>query len=183
MTSPRAGASRSKSNRSLQPDLTIHHVCGIDELGVAPLAAASRIVSILDVYGPAPEELRAVSVPVLTLRFDDVTYPSDPAAPRAEHVRSLLAFDADAADDERLVVHCTAGISRSTAALAVLLARRHPDRCDEIFDAIRRIRPMAWPNPLLVAHGDRILGLGGRLSAAAQRLYEAQLRDHELGFS
>ena len=130
----------------MQPNLAIHHVCGLDELRLAPLSSADRVVSILDPSAQMPEELRSIDAPVLVLRFEDVADTSDAAAPRAEHIRELLAFDAGAHEGERLVVHCTAGISRSTGALAVLLAARHPDLDDDIFAAIRRIRPIAWPN-------------------------------------
>ena len=153
----------------------------MDELHAAPLSSASRIVSIIDVADPEPLVLRSAAVPVLTLRFDDVSAANDPTAAQAHHIQRLLAFDRDAGPDERLVVHCTAGISRSTAALAVLLARRHPELDDEIFAAIRRIRPMAWPNSRIVALGDDALARGGALTAALQRHYETQLQHPQLG--
>jgi len=165
----------------MQTNLEIHHVCGLDELRLAPVSAAHRVVSILDPGAPTPVELRSVAVPVLVLRFEDVTDARDPAAPRASHVQKLLAFDAGAHDDERLVVHCTAGISRSTGALAVLLAARHPDLLDEIFTAIRRIRPIAWPNLLVVSLGDELLGRRGALIAALHRHYEVQARQPAFG--
>ena len=160
-----------------EPNLTIHHVCGLDELGRAPLRSADRIVSILDPGAALPAELHAVNVPLLVLHFDDVANPADSMAPRREHIQQLIAFDAEAHEGERLVVHCTAGISRSTAALAVLLAARHPDLDDQIFAAIREVRPMAWPNRLVVSLGDELLGRHGSLNAALRRHYETQL-DH-----
>ena len=163
------------------PNLTIHHVCGLDELGRAPLRAADRIVSILDPGAPLPAELHAVNVPLLVLHFDDVANPADSAAPRRAHIEQLIAFDATSHEGERLVVHCTAGISRSTAALAVLLAARHPNLDDEIFAAIREVRPMAWPNRLVVSLGDELLGRRGALNAALRRHYETQLNHPVLG--
>jgi predicted protein tyrosine phosphatase len=165
----------------MQPDLAIHHICGLDELRLAPLSSADRVVSILDPLAPTPVELRSIDAPVLVLRFDDVTDPHDPAAPRAAHIRELLAFDAGARDDERLVVHCTAGMSRSTGALAVLLAARHPDLADEIFTAIRDIRPIAWPNLLVVSLGDELLGRGGALISALHRHYKIQSQHPQYG--
>jgi predicted protein tyrosine phosphatase len=162
-------------------DLTIHHVCGVDELKEAPLSSADRIVSILDPTDLPPPELASISVPVLTLRFADVIDAADGAAPRIAHVRTLLEFDAAARHDERLVIHCTAGISRSTAVLAVLLAARHPELDDEIFAAIREIRPRAWPNSRIVALGDEVLGRRERLVEALRRHYAFQIRDPKLG--
>jgi len=162
----------------MQPNLAIHHVCGLDELRVAPLSSADRVVSILDPGAPMPHELRSIDAPVLVLRFDDVADARDAAAPRAAHVRELLAFDAGAHEDERLVVHCGAGISRSTGALAVLLAARHPDLDDDdIFASIRQIRPIAWPNSLVVSLGDELLRRRGALMSALQRHYEIQARE------
>jgi predicted protein tyrosine phosphatase len=164
----------------MQPNLAIHHVCGLDELRLAPLSAADRVVSILDPWAPVPKELRSIDSPVLVLRFDDVIDTSDATAPRAAHISELLAFDAGAHEGERLVVHCSAGISRSTAALAVLLAARHPELDDEIFAAILTIRPIAWPNLLVVSLGDELLGRRGSLIAALHRHYEVQRRNYLL---
>lgn len=166
---------------SVHSNLAIHHVCGVDELHEAPLLAAHRIVSILDSNDPSPLALRSIAVPVLTLRFDDVIASPYGAAPTKAQIERLLEFDAAARDDERLVVHCTAGISRSTAALAVLLSARHPGRDDEIFAAIRQIRPRAWPNSLVVLLGDQVLGRRGALVAALGRHYEFQVAHPELG--
>jgi hypothetical protein len=41
----------------MQPNLAIHHVCGLDELRLAPLSSADRVVSILDPCAPMPDEL------------------------------------------------------------------------------------------------------------------------------
>jgi predicted protein tyrosine phosphatase len=165
----------------LLSDLAIHHVCGLDELQDAPLACADRVVSILDQYAPAPRQLYSVTVPVLTLRFDDIVESTDGAVPTMAHVEALLEFDAGARSGERLLVHCTAGISRSTAALAVLLAARHPELDDDIFVAIRHIRPRSWPNSLVVSLGDEALGRQGALVAALRRHYAFQLSHPQLG--
>ena len=73
--------------------------------------------------------------------------------PRKQHVEEILAFgrafqhEHGGRVDAHLLIHCHAGISRSTAALATLLAR-HTALGDEagIFARIREIRPIAWPN-------------------------------------
>lgn len=156
-------------------DLTIHHICGVDELRDAPLVDADRVVSILGPGAPVPPELHNLEKPVLALRFDDVVQTeAGSVTPADEHIRALIAFDAEAAADERLVIHCAAGISRSTAALAILLCARHRDREDEIFAAIREIRPRAWPNARMVEIGDRLLERRGSLISALRRHYRLQ---------
>lgn len=153
----------------------IHHVCGVDELGEAPLAKADRIVSIIGRQGMVPRELTRLDKPILYLRFDDViSYELGVVLPSDDHIRSLLEFDADAAPHERLVVHCTAGLSRSTAALAILLAQRHPGQEDEIFASLRKIRPKGWPNSLMIDIADRLLERSGALVDALRRHYTVQ---------
>jgi len=162
-------------------DLAIHHICGLDELHEAPLSSADRIVSILNPNDAPPVELSSICAPILTLRFDDVIDAAGGVAPTMPQIEALVAFDAAARTDERLLVHCTAGISRSSAALAVLLAARHPELDNEIYAAIRQIRPMAWPNSLVVSLGDELLGRRGVLVAALHRHYGFQMRHPELG--
>ena len=89
-------------------------------------------------------------------------------------IRALLAFDAEAAASEALIVHCHGGISRSTAALALLLAKRDPSATDAIFETIRAIRPESWPNSHMIRLGDELLGRGGALVEALRRHYDLQ---------
>ena len=153
----------------------LHHVCGIDELGDAPIAGAARVVSIISPHAPVPVELRHLDSNLLVLRFDDVIDGDDEyqVATEADIVR-LLAFDRDHAPDDALVIHCTAGISRSTAALVLLLAQRRPGEEAEIFAELRAIRPKAWPNSRIIAIGDALLGREGKLVAALREHYRAQ---------
>jgi predicted protein tyrosine phosphatase len=153
----------------------IHHVCGLDELEVAPIHEADRLVSILD-PDIAESPLARVGRPLLVLRFHDAIDPEAALVlPTVGDIQALLAFDAGAATGDRLVLHCTAGISRSTAALAILLAQRHPGNEDEIFSFIREIRPQAWPNSRMIEIADELLGLEGTLAAALRRHYIIQV--------
>jgi predicted protein tyrosine phosphatase len=69
------------------------------------------------------------------------------------------------------------GISRSTAAMATLLAQAHPDEPeDRIFERIREVRPVAWPNSVMIGFADGMLGRGGRLVAALGRHYGVQVK-------
>ena len=110
--------------------------------------------------------------------------PADPALSRHHRPMAGLAGAASASMSRRwssfgqeldglatprhLLVHCHAGISRSTAAMATLLARHTPvGEEDGIFQRIREIRPIAWPNSRMIGFADDILGRGGRLNASA----------------
>jgi predicted protein tyrosine phosphatase len=80
-----------------------------------------------------------------------------------------------------LVVHCFAGISRSTAAAFISACALAPERDEaEIAMRIRNASPTASPNPRLVALGDAYLGRQGRMVKAVTRIgmgqpaYEAE---------
>lgn len=164
----------------LEPDLRLT-ICGLDELESHRAGRATHVLSILDPGHPEPAAFAAYDPHHrLTLRFHDIIGPWPGwEAPERAHVEQLLAFgaelDAAGAGLRHLLVHCHAGISRSTAALATLLAR-HTELGDEpaIFARIREIRPIAWPNSRMIGFADDILERGGRLSAALRDHYRLQ---------
>jgi predicted protein tyrosine phosphatase/predicted phosphohydrolase len=143
---------------------SVHHVCGLPGLHRAPLAAATRIVSILDPSEPQPVELVGHEAKTLTLRFDDVVARGGFVAPEREHVAALLEFDRGAREEDSLVVHCHAGLSRSTAAFVALLAQRRPAAAAAAFAELRAVRPRSWPNYRMIAFADDLLDTGGALS-------------------
>jgi predicted protein tyrosine phosphatase len=157
-------------------------VCGIEELEGHCTAGVSHVLSILDPDWPVPEAFEAFGAhEKLELRFHDVIEESpDSIAPRREHVAQLLNFGRDLLAAPRravhLLVHCHAGISRSTASMALILAQALPQRSGgEIMAEILRIRGKAWPNLRIIEMGDAMLGRDGALVAAARDVYRAQL--------
>ncbi len=80
-------------------------------------------------------------------------------APRAEHLEEVFSF-ADFHHTEPLLIHCWAGVSRSTAvALALIVRAMHYDGYseDEIVndacETLLAIRPQAAPNPMVLEIG------------------------------
>jgi predicted protein tyrosine phosphatase len=70
-----------------------------------------------------------------------------------------------------MVVHCWAGISRSTAAAFVSVCALKPERDErEIAWAIRHASPTATPNMRIVTFADAMLGRGGRMVAAIESI-------------
>jgi predicted protein tyrosine phosphatase len=163
------------------PRLTI---CGLNELGAFSAASVTHILSILDPTHPEPTDFAAYGPHRrLTLRFDDIIEPfAGMLPPERSHIEALLEFGAGlaAGDDDplrHLLIHCHAGISRSTASMATLLAEARPEMNeDAIFTHIREIRPQAWPNSRMIGMADDLLGRQGRLSAALRRHYGEQVR-------
>ena len=97
--------------------------------------------------------------------------------PRRQDVEAILNFGRDVGDDLRhLLIHCHAGISRSTAAMMMILAQAFPsENEDAIADRLVNIRPQAWPNSLMIAFADELLDRKGRLRAAVKKIYSRRL--------
>ena len=159
-------------------------ICGLEELDHHRARAVTHVLSILDPDWPDPEAFRAYDQHHRTiLRFHDVIEPRpNLVLPRRDHVEAILAFGRELRPPMpdgaagHLLIHCHAGISRSTAAMAMLLAQLDPQADeDSILGRVVEIRPQAWPNSVMIGFADEALGRGGRLSAAVARLYARQL--------
>jgi predicted protein tyrosine phosphatase len=91
--------------------------------------------------------------------------------PGAEHVEALLGFVRGWARERPLVIHCYAGISRSTAAAFLSACALAPHRSEaENAAELRRASPTATPNRRIVAVADDILGRQGRMVDAIARI-------------
>lgn len=159
-------------------------VCGIDELEDFAAAGVSHVLSILDPGYPVPPAFSGFPAHAkLELRFHDIIKPrpGEILVTRAD-VDLLLAFGRDLMAEPRaarhLLVHCHMGISRSTASMILLLAQARPDlSAEDIVSEVVRIRPRAWPNLLLIRHGDDLLSRRGALVDAARARYRQCLAD------
>jgi predicted protein tyrosine phosphatase len=158
-------------------------VCGIDELGDHCDVGVSHVLSILDpsapklpVFGSFGEHER------VELRFDDVIEESPiQVAPHRRDVAAILTFghrlSAEWSSCAHLLVHCHAGVSRSTAAMTLILARARPDLpADIILTEVLQIRSHAWPNLRIIELGDELLDRNGEIVSAVAAVYREQLR-------
>lgn len=113
--------------------------------------------------GPEASEVAHFGHPNhLVVSFDDVTDQHLPDAPTREQVRRIIEWGAG--QDGALLVHCHAGISRSTAsAWGIAIARGADPR--ESLEMLRDAHPTErggyprpfWPNRLIVSHLEAIL--------------------------
>jgi predicted protein tyrosine phosphatase len=154
-------------------------ICGLEELDCHSARGVTHVLSILDPNWPEPASFWAFDQHVrTTLHFHDAI---EPAAgiilPQAVDVEAILAFGRQVGDGlGHLLIHCHAGISRSTAATAMILAQAFPCQDeDAIVDRLMQIRPQAWPNSLMIGQGDELLGRNGRLTVAIKKVYARQL--------
>ena len=157
-------------------------VCGLEELAGHADRQVSHVLSILDPDQPEPEAFGAYGEHArLELKFYDIIEETPGfRAPQPEDVAKMLEFGRDILRDpenlRHLLVHCHMGISRSTAAMALLLAQALPDApASEVMAHIVRIREKAWPNLRILIFGEEQLGRKGELSSAAGAVYRLQL--------
>jgi predicted protein tyrosine phosphatase len=159
-------------------------ICGLDELALHRRAGVTHVLSIIDPDWPEPTELDLWAArDRLLVRFHDVI-DADPFGryepPGERHVAQILEFGRGLPRGQavRLLTHCHAGVSRSTASALLLLAQREPARgADAILAQIAGHRPQAWPNLRIVEIGDALMGRGGALVQATRRFYRAVVAD------
>ena len=155
-------------------------ICGIDELGLHCEAGVSHVLSILDPGWPEPEAFGAFDPHRrLELRFHDVIE-TEPGcvAPESPDVEQLLSFGRDLTEGKgtHLLVHCHAGVSRSTAAATLIVAQARPDRpAEEALQTVLSRRPRAWPNLRILELGDALLERRGEIVGAARAHYRRRL--------
>jgi len=143
-------------------------VCPLSQVEMAIAAhRPSHLISLLSPSSPAGSWPKPGGEH-LRLAFHDIAAPQeDLLAPCAEQVADLLAFTARWNAARPLLVHCWAGVSRSTAAAFIIACQRTPAGTEmEIAHALRIAAPYATPNPLLVALADEMLRRDGRMIAA-----------------
>ena len=135
--------------------------------------AFGGIVSIGDPGSDCPVGINPEDPRVLRLTFEDAIDLDNPAGPSRAHVQEILAFS-------KLfwplglpvLVHCRAGVSRSTAASLLMIAQHlGPGREDEAVAALLACEggATALPNGRMVRLGDAALGRDGSLVRAVAR--------------
>jgi predicted protein tyrosine phosphatase len=141
----------------------------IDELIAA--RAPSHLVTLL-----SPTELidehPKMAGRHLRIGVNDINEPMEGlVAPDEGTVRAILNFGAGWTAAQPMLIHCWAGISRSSATAFILACARNPETPEQaIADHIRAVSPIAHPNPRLVALADDALGRRGRMVDALRAI-------------
>jgi predicted protein tyrosine phosphatase len=142
-------------------------VCSLADLHkTVDRVGASHAVTLINAQTPVAPPVEDAAY--LRLDFNDIaTEIPGLVAPAETHVVRLLEFVQDWDRKAPMVIHCFAGISRSTASAYIATLALEPDR--DAFDLaaeLRALSPSATPNPRLIAFADRLLGRNGDMISA-----------------
>jgi predicted protein tyrosine phosphatase len=154
------------------------HVCSLAAL---PETVKSTGAShVLTVMGNVDQVLRPESVlPAnhLKVSMDDIVEPMQGyVTPSERHVDQVLNFVRGWDRRAPLVIHCYAGVSRSTASAFAAACLLNPHRDEmEIARQIRAASPIASPNRLIVALADKALGRDGRMLRGLEKMGPASM--------
>jgi predicted protein tyrosine phosphatase len=174
--------------------LRVPRIMSPEAIYVAPLSLVgttiedvrvSHLVTLIngDTLVPTPPSIG----PDRHLRLDmnDICEPSAGLVlPCEEHVADLVQFALDWDRKAPLLIHCWAGISRSTAAAFITLCALNPD-ADEfsLARALRQASATAYPNRRLVALGDEVLSRSGRMIQAVEHIGRGEFAEEGQVFS
>jgi predicted protein tyrosine phosphatase len=149
------------------------HVCSLAALPETVRATgASHVLTVMANVDQVQRPVSVLPANHLKVAMDDIIEHMEGfVAPSELHVEQVLTFVRGWDRGAPLVVHCYAGISRSTASAFAAACALNPHR-DEIAIArqIRAASPIASPNRLIVGLADKALGRDGRMLRALDEM-------------
>lgn len=149
------------------------HVCSLSRLHeTVEKVGASHVATLINAATPVPRPASVAPQNHLFLGFNDIVEPTEGlVAASSAQVARFIDFVATWDRARPMVVHCWAGISRSTAGGFVAACTLLPEVEEaRIALELRRRAPTATPNARLVALADGILGRDGRMIAAVRAI-------------
>ena len=149
------------------------HVCSLALIGETVAATGARsLVTLLSPGTPVARPEAIAPERHLYIAVSDIIAPTlgQILADHA-HLGDLLAFVRAWDRAEPMVIHCFAGVSRSTAAAFIVACALKPGRNEfEIARALRAASPTATPNARLIALADAALNRDGRMNSAIEEI-------------
>lgn len=161
-------------------------VCSLDIMEeMVERNTASHLVSLINAQMMPQTPLSVEKNNHLKLSMNDIEIPVDGAiTPSLLHIERLVEFVLEWDQSSPMVIHCWAGISRSTAAAFISLCALNPDIHEtRIANLLRQKSATATPNNLLISCADQHLGSAGRMSAAIKSIGRGAVASAGLPFS
>ena len=147
--------------------------CSLDALDIQLVeTGATRLISLLnsEIMIETPGLIKTNNH--LRLTMSDIDEPMDGRIlPEREHIEQLITFANSWNRTTPMLIHCLAGISRSTAATFITLCTLNPEISEiQIARTLRKASPTAHPNRLLIELGDSLLKRDGKMIGAIENL-------------
>jgi predicted protein tyrosine phosphatase len=132
----------------------------------------ARIVSLLDPQTPFPDSGPDFVDKHLRVHMHDIIEDQEGwISPSEGHVEALLKFVAEWDERGPILIHCYAGVSRSTATAFITACMHNPNVSEvTIAQALRAASPTATPNRRIVQLADLAMGRKGRMLHAAESI-------------
>ena len=154
------------------------HVCSLAALpDTVKATGASHVLTVMANVDQVQRPESVLPANHLKVQMDDITEAIDGfVAPSDLHIEQVLNFVRGWDRSAPLVVHCYAGISRSTASAFAAACLLNPHRDEtSIARRIRAASPIAQPNRLIVSLADKALGRDGRMIRALESIGPASM--------
>jgi predicted protein tyrosine phosphatase len=149
------------------------HVCSLAALpSTVKATGASHVLTVMANVAQVQRPESVLAANHLKVQMDDITEQLEGfVTPTETHVEQVLNFVRGWDRQAPLVIHCYAGISRSTASAFAAVCALNPHR-EEIAIArqIRSASAIASPNRLIVSLADKALGRDGRMLRALDEM-------------
>jgi predicted protein tyrosine phosphatase len=149
------------------------HVCSLETMPrLVADTGARHLITVINQMSIPPTPALVPPDGHLRLAMNDITSPQDGLVhPSETHIATLIAFARTWNHQGPLVVHCWAGISRSTAAAFISLCTlNEPGQERRFAQALRAASPTATPNALMVEIADDLLNAKGRMIDAIEEI-------------
>jgi len=141
---------------------------------VQALVAQHKVAYVVSLLAPETEHLTIASIDQrrhLRLTFHDIIEEMEGlVTPQPRDSEKLIRFVDEWDRADPMLIHCWAGISRSTAACYTAMCMKSTLDEEDLAWQLRRLSPSASPNRLIVSHADAVLGRGGRMVAAVDAI-------------
>jgi predicted protein tyrosine phosphatase len=149
------------------------HVCSLAALpSTVKATGASHVLTVMANVAQVQRPESVLPANHLKVQMDDITEQLEGfVAPTETHIDQVLNFVRGWDRQAPLVIHCYAGISRSTASAFAAVCALNPHRDENaIARQIRSASAIASPNRLIVSLADKALGRDGRMLRALDEM-------------
>ncbi len=149
------------------------HVCSLDRVwDTVERERPSHLITLLHNDGILPTPAMIETEKHLRISMHDISVPQPGMVhPSSAHIERILTFVSAWDRSAPLLVHCLAGISRSTATAFIAACALNPGADEaQIAQRIRDLSPTASPNVLLVELADDRLERQGRMIEAVEAI-------------